>query len=50
MGERELEELFSMIQLSFVVKRKSWDDIEEDDPTDDELEAINAYYAERVTA
>jgi len=43
MGDNEVGQILQFIKTSFRIKSKTWDDIEEDDPTTDEIEAIEAY-------
>ena len=47
MGEGEVDQLLQYVKESFRVKPKTWDDVEEDDPTSDEIEAIEGYLASK---
>ncbi len=47
LDEDSLTELFEYIKNSFVLKKKTWDDIPEDDPSDDEIKAFEKYSASR---
>ena len=39
-GENEAAEIMQFIKNGFLLKSKTWDDIEEDDPEPDEIEAL----------
>lgn len=43
LGENEAEEVLQYIRTAFMLKPKSWDDIPEDDPTEDEIQTIAEY-------
>jgi len=43
MGESEVNQILQFVKDSFRLKPKTWDDIEEDEPTPDEIEAIEDY-------
>jgi hypothetical protein len=47
MGENEIERVLQLIKDTFKLKAKTWDDIEEDDPMPDEIEAIEEYLASK---
>ena len=47
MGEKEVNQVLQFIKDTFAIKPKTWDDIEEDDPTPDEIEAIEHYLASK---
>jgi hypothetical protein len=48
MGESEVDSILLFVRDNFLFKQKSWDDIEEDDPTPDEIEAIEKYLANKA--
>jgi hypothetical protein len=47
-GEEEATQILLFARESFVLKRKSWDDIEEDEPTPDEIAAFDEYHAAKT--
>jgi len=47
MGENEVNQLLKFVRDSFRIKSKTWDDIEEDVPTPDEVDAIEQYLASK---
>ena len=47
MGESEVNQILQFVKDSFRIKSKTWADIEEDDPTPDEVEAIESYLASK---
>ncbi|MCL1846030.1 MAG: hypothetical protein FWF77_09015 [Defluviitaleaceae bacterium] len=47
MGESEVNQILQFVKDSFRIKSKTWSDIEEDDPTPDEVEAIESYLASK---
>ena len=47
MSENEIERVLQLIKNSFKLTAKTWDNIEEDDPTPDEIEAIEEYLANK---
>ena len=47
MGESEVNQTLQFVKDSFRIKPKTWDDIEEDDPTPDEVDAIESYLASK---
>ena len=42
-GENEARQILLYARDSFLLKPKIWDDIEEDDPTEDEIAAFTEY-------
>jgi len=44
-GENEASIILHYAKERFVLKPKTWGDIEEDDPTPDEVAAFNEYHA-----
>lgn len=48
MGEKETNEILQYVKNSFRLKPKTWDDIEEDEPTLEETQIIEAYIAKRA--
>ena len=44
-GEEEASQILLYVKESFVLKNKTWDDIEEDNPTPDEIAAFDVYQA-----
>ena len=42
-GEKEANQLLQYVKDSFLLKPRTWDDIEEDDPTPDEMAIIAEY-------
>jgi hypothetical protein len=47
-GEEEASQILLYAKESFVLKRKTWDDIEEDEPTPDEIAAFDEYRAAKA--
>ena len=47
MGENEVNQILNFVKDSFRIKPKTWDDIEEDEPTLDEVDAIEQYLASK---
>ena len=47
-GEKEANSILLYVKETFLLKPKSWDDIEEDDPTPDEIKAFEEYRASKV--
>ena len=47
-GEEEAIQILLFAKESFVLKRKTWDDIEEDEPTPDEIAAFEEYRAAKT--
>jgi len=47
-GEKEANSILLYVKETFLLKPKSWDDIEEDDPTSDEVAAFEEYRASQV--
>jgi len=47
MGENEVNQILKFVKDSFRIKSKTWDDIEEDEPTLDEVDAIEQYLASK---
>ncbi|MCL2035867.1 MAG: hypothetical protein FWG83_00570 [Oscillospiraceae bacterium] len=47
-GENEAMQILLYAKDTFSLKIKTWDDIEEDEPTTDEIEAFKAFREERV--
>ena len=43
MGESEASQILQFVKDSFRIKFKTWDDVEEDEPTPDEIDAIDQY-------
>jgi hypothetical protein len=46
-GEREADRILDFIRETFSLKTKTWEDIEEDDPTPDEIAAFAEYRAHK---
>ncbi len=44
-GESEANRILSFVKETFMLKPKAWEDIEEDDPTPDEIAAFEEYRA-----
>jgi hypothetical protein len=44
-GESEASHILLYIKEAFLLKPKTWDDIEEDDPLPDEIAAFNEYHS-----
>ena len=47
MGENEVNQILKFVRDSFRIKSKTWDDVEEDEPTPDEVDAIEQYLASK---
>ena len=47
MGESEVNQILQFVKDGFRIKPKTWDDIEEDDPTPEEKEVIESYLANK---
>ena len=47
MGENEVNQVLKFVKDGFRIKSKTWDDIEEDDPAPDEVDAIEQYLASK---
>jgi len=47
MGENEVNQILKFVKDSFRIKTKTWEDIEEDEPTSDEVDAIELYLASK---
>jgi len=47
MGENEINQILQFVKDSFRIKPKTWDDIEEDEPTPDEVNAIESYLSSK---
>ena len=47
-GEKEANSILLYVKETFLLKPKSWDDIEEDEPTSDEVVAFEEYRASKV--
>jgi len=47
MGENEVNQILKFVKDSFRIKSKTWDDIEEDEPTPDEIDAIEQNLASK---
>lgn len=45
MSDDDAATVWSFIQDGYIVKTKSWEDIEDDEPTEDETEIISKYQA-----
>ena len=43
-GEDEAKQILRYARSAFMLKPKTWDDIEEDDPTQDEIAAFEEYH------
>ena len=46
-GENEANQILQYIRDTFLLKPKTWDDIEEDEPLPDEVAAFNEYNANK---
>ena len=46
-GEKEAAQILIYSKETFSLKPKTWDDIEEDEPTSDEVAAFEEYYASK---
>jgi len=49
MGEQEAWQILVYAKEAFSLKPKTWDDIEEDDPTPDEIAAFEEYRAAKLS-
>ena len=47
MGENEANQLLQYAKDTFLLKAKTWDDIEEDAPTPDEIAIFEEYHANK---
>ena len=47
-GEKEANSILSYVKETFLLKPKSWDDIEEDEPTLDEIDAFEEFRTSQV--
>ena len=47
-GENEAIELLVFAKAALTLKLKTWSDIEEDEPTPDEVAAFNEYFASKL--
>ncbi|MDR1668820.1 MAG: hypothetical protein LBR76_02545 [Oscillospiraceae bacterium] len=47
-GEAEAMRILIYVKETYSLKPRTWDDIEEDDPTPDEIAAFEQYRAERA--
>ena len=47
-GEEEASRILLYVKETFLLKSKTWDDIEEDDPSPDEVAAFEEYYANKL--
>lgn len=47
-GEKEANSILSYVKETFLLKPKSWDDIEEDESTTDEIDAFEEFRTSRV--
>lgn len=48
-GENEASQILQYVKDTFLLKAKTWDDIEEDDPTPDEIAAFEEYRKESAS-
>ena len=46
-GENEASQILQYVKDSFLLKSKTWDDIEEEDPLPDEIEVFEKYHANK---
>ena len=46
-GENEANQILQYVKEAFLLKPKSWGDIEEDDPLPDEVAAFEEHYANK---
>ena len=46
-GENEANQILQYVRDAFLLKPKTWDDIEEDNPLPDEIAAFEEYYADK---
>ena len=46
-GENEADQILRYVRNTFLLKPKTWDDVEEDDPLPDEIAAFEEYYASK---
>ena len=44
-GEKEATQILVYVKEAFALRPKTWDDIEEDEPTPDEIKAFEEYAA-----
>jgi len=47
-GEKEANSILTYVKETFLLKPKSWDDIEEDEPTSDEIDAFEEFRTSQV--
>ena len=47
MEENEVNQILKFVRDNFRIKSKTWDDIEEDEPTPDEVDAIEQYHSSK---
>ena len=47
-GEKEATQILIYSKENFSLKPKTWDDIEEDEPTPDEIAAFDEYHASKT--
>ena len=47
-GEKEANKILLYVKETFLLKSKTWDDIDEDDPTPDEIAAFEEYFANKA--
>jgi hypothetical protein len=45
-GENEANQILEYVKESFLLKQKTWNDIEEDDPLPDEIKIFEDYRAD----
>lgn len=46
-GESEANQILQYVKDAFLLKPKTWDDIEEDEPLPDEIAIFEEYYASK---
>ena len=46
-GEDEATQILQYVKDSFLLKSKTWEDIEEDEPLPDEIAAFEEYFANK---
>jgi len=47
MGENEANQILQFVKNTFLLKPRTWDDIEEDDPLPDEIAIFEEYQANK---
>jgi len=47
-GENEAEQILLYVSSAYSLKPKTWDDVEEDDPLPDEVEAFEEYFRNKA--